>query len=129
VTGYLFQRDVLRAVAEGRSRQDTLQEYQREVRYLPEVATLRKALTALAEGRESMAMVADEHGGTCGLVTVEDIFETILGVEIVDEVDEVADLRDRAQSLRDQRLSRMEDRRQLRLPLEPEEDEEPPETR
>jgi CBS domain containing-hemolysin-like protein len=126
VTGYLFQRDVLRAVAEGRSRQDTLQEYQREVRYLPEVATLRKALTALAEGRESMAMVADEHGGTCGLVTVEDIFETILGVEIVDEVDEVADLRDRAQSLRDQRLSRMEDRRQLRLPREPEEEEEPP---
>ena len=117
VVGYLFQRDALRAISEGHSREAPLSEFSRDVRYLPEVASLRKALDELAHGRESLAMVADEHGGTCGLVTVEDIFETILGIEIVDEVDQVADLRARAKSYRDRRLSRLQSRRQLRLPL------------
>ena len=119
VIGYVFQRDVLRAVLEGASRELPLSKYAREVKYLPEIGTLRKALNELAHGKDTLAMVADEHGGTCGLVTVEDIFETILGIEIVDEVDQVADLRQRAKSVRDKRLARMEDRLQLRLPLNP----------
>ena len=38
-------------------------------------------------------MAIDEHGGVSGLVTLEDLIETILGVEIVDESDSVPDLR------------------------------------
>ena len=56
-------------------------------------------------------MVADEHGGTCGIITTEDLFETILGIEVVDEHDDVVDLRERAQSLREKRLKRLKESR------------------
>jgi CBS domain containing-hemolysin-like protein len=42
--------------------------------------------------RQHLAMVADEFGTVVGLVTMEDLFETLLGLEIVDETDKVEDL-------------------------------------
>lgn len=48
---------------------------------------------AMLNQRQHMAVVYDEHGTWVGLVTLEDILETILGREIMDETDSVADLR------------------------------------
>jgi CBS domain containing-hemolysin-like protein len=67
-------------------------------------------------------MVADEHGGLVGLVTLEDLTETLLGAEIVDESDRVVDLRQAALELRERRL----DRKQPRPVIAPGE---PPEAR
>ncbi len=39
-----------------------------------------------------MAIVVDEYGGTSGLITLEDLIETLLGMEIVDESDSVEDM-------------------------------------
>ncbi len=43
--------------------------------------------------RQHLSIVADKFGSVVGLVTMEDLFETLLGLEIVDESDKVEDLR------------------------------------
>lgn len=46
--------------------------------------------------REHVALVVDEFGGVAGLVTMEDVIETLLGAEIVDETDIAVDMQDMA---------------------------------
>jgi CBS domain containing-hemolysin-like protein len=46
----------------------------------------------LIESRNHMALVVDEYGSVSGLVTMEDVIETLLGLEIMDESDNVSDL-------------------------------------
>jgi len=111
VTGYILLREVLSASIGGIASTTPLSHFQREIRFVPEVATLRQALTDLTSGQDPIAMVADEHGGTCGLLSTEDLFETILGIEVVDEHDRVEDLRDLAQGLREKRLKRLKEAR------------------
>ena len=57
-------------------------------------------------------MVIDDLGVLSGLVSLEDLFETALGTEIIDELDQVVDLRQKALELRDRRLARMRERLQ-----------------
>jgi len=60
----------------------------REVSFVPESKKLGDLLRELQRARETLSIVVDEYGGVCGLVTVEDILEEIVG-EIHDEFDEV----------------------------------------
>ena len=46
----------------------------------------------LVETRNHMALVVDEYGSVSGIVTMEDVIETLLGLEIMDESDNVSDL-------------------------------------
>jgi len=68
----------------------------RELQYVPETAPLTKVLGEFARLGQHLFGVVDEHGSFVGLISLEDVFETIIGSEIVDETDPVADMRDLA---------------------------------
>jgi CBS domain containing-hemolysin-like protein len=108
VLGYVLQRDLLSSLARGGRPDQPLRDFLRPIDFLPESATAAAAFRRFRGRREHLAMVSDEHGGIAGLVTLEDITETLLGIEIVDESDHVADLRQLATRLRDERLARLE---------------------
>lgn len=111
VVGYVLQRQVLKALADGADQDLPLSALMRPIPFIPEVATVGAALRQILERREPIAMAIDEHGGVAGLVTLEDLTETILGVEIVDESDRIVDQRQAAAALRDQRMERILRRR------------------
>ena len=111
VVGYLLQRDVMKAAATGCDQSRRLDAFLREIWFVPELISVGHALQQFLQRREPIAMVTDEHGGVAGLVTLEDLTETMLGTEIVD--DRTVDLRQKALELRDRRLERLRQKRGL----------------
>ena len=111
VVGYVLQREILKRAADGCHQDTTLESLMRPISFIPEVATVASAMRQIIERREPIAMAIDEHGGVSGLVTLEDLTETVLGVEIIDESDRIVDQRQAAAALRDQRMERMQRRR------------------
>lgn len=60
---------------------------------IPERMTVQNVLDFFIKEKEHLAIAVDEYGIVTGLVTLEDAIETLLGVEIVDELDSVEDMR------------------------------------
>ena len=69
-----------------------LQEIMREILIVNEQVALPDLFNNLIEKREHIALVVDEFGGMSGIVTMEDVIETLLGLEIVDEQDNIEDM-------------------------------------
>ena len=74
----------------------TIDEFMKPVEFLTTTQSVDAALDVLLERRQQFAVVQDEFGGTSGILTMEDVLETLLGEEIVDELDEVDDMRELA---------------------------------
>ena len=70
-----------------------LKEYCKPLHIIPEHISVAATLDQFIKRKEHIFLVVDEYGVTTGIVTLEDAIETILGVEIVDELDSVEDLR------------------------------------
>nr|MBC8328849.1 CBS domain-containing protein [Planctomycetota bacterium] len=90
--GYVLRTDILEQAAAGRE-ETTLRELARPLHALPEVGSVARALDRFISGGDHMFLVVDEYGGTAGVLTLEDVLETLLGREIVDESDSAVDLR------------------------------------
>lgn len=91
VTGFILKDDLLLAQAQGRGEQ-RLATLEREIATVAGQTRLSDVLELLLDRRQHIALVAGDYGGTRGLVTLEDVVETLLGMEIVDEVDRVEDM-------------------------------------
>ena len=111
VKGYILVREIFNYAVKNRQHDRTLGTFLRPIGMIPKSYTIGESLRQLTRKKEHMALVLDEFGGVSGLVTLEDLFETILGVEIIDELDRVVDLRRVALEIRDQRLVRIEKKR------------------
>ena len=64
----------------------------RDMAAVPETVPLIQIFERLLKQRQQAVLVVDEHGGGAGIVTMEDLIETLLGIEIMDETDTVADM-------------------------------------
>ncbi|MEJ5375011.1 MAG: hemolysin family protein [bacterium] len=95
IVGLVHRRDVLVALAEG-AEEKLLSDFLRPVHMVPEMASADILLQQFIERREHLFVVVDEFGGVAGVVTLEDVLESILGQEIVDESDLSVDLQKEA---------------------------------
>lgn len=106
ISGFVLKDDLLLAQAEGRG--DTvLETLEREIPSLMEGLALTGLLEQLLDHRQHIAVVRGDYGETRGLVTLEDVVETLLGTEIVDEMDDVDDMRALARQRWEHRVKAM----------------------
>jgi len=91
ITGFILKDDLLNAKAQGRG-DVKLETLKREIKTVTGNMSLSDLFGFLLDKRQHIALVVDEYGGTKGLVTTEDVVETLLGMEIVDEMDTVQDM-------------------------------------
>jgi CBS domain containing-hemolysin-like protein len=92
-TGLVRSSDVLAELA--RDKTDLpLERLSRPLHYVPESTPGHVLLSRFIQERTHLFAVVDEFGGMAGVVTLEDVLESLIGHEIVDEVDKETDLRE-----------------------------------
>ena len=102
ITGYVMKDDVLSALVDGRGA-EPIANLRREIVSVSETYAITDLFTTLRSRQEHLAVVMDDFGGMAGIVTMEDVIETLLGLEIVDETDATTDMRELAQRHRARR--------------------------
>lgn len=92
IIGLVLRYRIFELCARGKT-SETLRSIMRPVHFVPESQTIARLLDEFIKRSAHLFVVVNEYGGPEGIVTLEDVIETLLGVEIVDETDTVADLR------------------------------------
>jgi CBS domain containing-hemolysin-like protein len=103
IVGITFRRQVFEALANDQHGLK-LSQIMKPVQFVLDTMSLDKVLIRFIESKMHLFVVLDEYGGVCGVISLEDVLEEILGKEIVDETDEVADMRELARVRREQLL-------------------------
>jgi CBS domain containing-hemolysin-like protein len=106
LTGYMLKTDLLLSIAQHNNNKQLIA-FKREILILPDVVELSVLFERLLERQEHIAALIDEYGALSGIVTQEDIVETILGMEIVDEQDSVTDMQAFARKRWNERARRL----------------------
>ncbi len=104
--GFVLKSDLLLAQTRGSS-DNTLKHYQRELKAMVETKSVYDAFEFFIKHRLHIMLIVDEYGGMEGIITLEDILETLLGLEIMDEKDKQMDMQEHARKLWRKRADRM----------------------
>ncbi|QDV40936.1 Hemolysin C [Stieleria neptunia] len=105
VVGFVLQNDIMLALLAGET-DKTLADFSRKLIAVEEHDSIADTFEVLLNQREHIALVTDKYGGMEGIVTLEDVVETLLGLEIVDEQDAQVDMQKLARERRRDRAER-----------------------
>ena len=105
ITGYILRQEALEDLAEDKF-DERLGEIKREVPFFNENTSLSDIWEQLLKQKVQIAIIIDEYGCFQGILTFEDIIETIFGLEIIDENDQVSDMQQYARERWQQRQKR-----------------------
>lgn len=106
VVGFILRSDVLLAQARGNTGKP-LKDYCRSMPALLPTMSLSHAFNELIKAKAHMLLVVSEYGHIEGILTLEDVLETLLGLEIVDEGDKTEDMQVLAKKLGRKRAKNM----------------------
>lgn len=106
LTGFVLKDDLLLAQARGNT-DDTLETHRRDLHTLSDKTSLSDAFDEVLHQRTHIMVIIDEYGGMEGIITMEDILETLLGLEIMDESDRTADMQQYARRMWKKRAKAM----------------------
>jgi CBS domain containing-hemolysin-like protein len=106
VSGFVLRNELLLARANGET-EKTLKNYLRELPAVPDSMSLSRSFDQLLQQRAHILLVVNEYGDVQGILTLEDVLETLLGLEIVDESDQAVDMQELARRLWQRRAQRL----------------------
>lgn len=106
IVGIFLKDEFLSELVEGNG-DKTLLDIHRSVNVIEDTTTLETLFRQLSTERTHLNVVVDGYGSVVGIVTLEDLFETLLGAEILDEIDTVADLQAYAKEKARQRREKL----------------------
>ena len=106
ITGFVLKTDMLLAKV-NHAMHKPLTQFEREISFVFSKMKLFDLLELMLKNRIHIAITVGEYGEVKGLVTLEDVFETLLGLEIVDEIDRVEDMQALARQMMDRRVERL----------------------
>jgi CBS domain containing-hemolysin-like protein len=97
IAGLARRRDLLKAKSLNLD-SDPLEKHLQEVHFIPETVTVADALQVFLRSHQKLLLVVDEFGSTAGVLSLEDVMETILGREIFEKDDMAVDMRELART-------------------------------
>lgn len=91
ISGYILKDDILKSLVENNGNKQ-LSELKRIIIIVTKDTPIPELFENFIESKEHIALIVDEFGSVSGVVTMEDVIETLLGLEIVDEQDTHEDM-------------------------------------
>jgi len=106
ISGFILKDDLLSAVINEKG-ENPLSSIKRDIKIVSETQNLIRLYEELIEKKSHIALVVDEFGGMAGIVTMEDVVETLFGLEIMDEFDNVEDMQKLARRKWEERAKKL----------------------
>ncbi len=106
ISGYFLKTELLDSLVQGNGDRH-LAAIKRNIHAVHEFLPISDLFDHFLEKREHIVLVVDEYGGMSGIVTMEDVMETLLGMEITDELDSTVDMQKLARKNWEKRARRI----------------------